>query len=135
MTISDFRKILLIGPYPPPYGGVSVQVYELRKHLTQAGYDCQVLNIGESRAIISQDYVCAAGYAGFGWQALRFARKGYVLHLLTNGHNVKSWLSGLVCVLAGSVNRRRTILTFGSGNAPEFLSHTSIWVRAIVKMT
>ncbi len=29
-----------IGPLPPPYGGVSVHISRLRRHLLRAGHDC-----------------------------------------------------------------------------------------------
>jgi len=43
-------KIVLIGPYPPPYGGMAVQIQEWYRHLIER-YECEcvVLNIGESR--------------------------------------------------------------------------------------
>ena len=35
-------NIHLIGTYPPPYGGVSVHIYRLRKRLLGAGHECTV---------------------------------------------------------------------------------------------
>ncbi len=35
-------KVILFGPYPPPYGGVAVYIYTLNKYLTQFGLDCQL---------------------------------------------------------------------------------------------
>lgn len=37
-------KALLIGPYPPPFGGISVHVRRLQKHLQQLGHDAEVLD-------------------------------------------------------------------------------------------
>jgi len=44
------RHILLIGDYPPPYGGLSVQLAALRDRLADRGdTDVQVLDIGTLR--------------------------------------------------------------------------------------
>src|ERR1700722_8623970 len=39
-------KLLLVGPFPPPHGGVSVHVVTLQDRLQKAGIPCRVLNIG-----------------------------------------------------------------------------------------
>lgn len=36
------KRTFLIGPYPPPYGGVSVFVYLLHKFLLREGIDCKL---------------------------------------------------------------------------------------------
>jgi len=33
------KKVDIIGPYPPPYGGISVHIRRLREQLERAGYD------------------------------------------------------------------------------------------------
>ena len=44
------RRILLVGDYPPPYGGVSVQVASLRHRLaTRRDTEVEVLDIGARR--------------------------------------------------------------------------------------
>ncbi|MBI4458503.1 MAG: hypothetical protein HY648_00415, partial [Acidobacteria bacterium] len=50
-------KLLLIGPYPPPHGGISVHVAAAKKQLDQAGFACRVLNLNRS-APQSSEYVC-----------------------------------------------------------------------------
>jgi glycosyltransferase involved in cell wall biosynthesis len=115
-------KVLLVGPYPPPYGGLAVQLCEWQRYLAQqAGYECVIVNIGESRGAKIPGCISISGY----WDFLRtlhgFVRRGYLIHLLTNGHNAKSWLCGLACALAGVRNHRRTVLVFGSGNAPDYM--------------
>src|SRR5205823_6671040 len=38
-------KLLLIGPYPPPHGGISVHVAEAKRQLDERGICCRVLNL------------------------------------------------------------------------------------------
>lgn len=43
------KKILLVGGYPPPYGGVSVHIYRLEKLLASEGKEVSVFNIGNQK--------------------------------------------------------------------------------------
>jgi hypothetical protein len=44
------RRILLVGDYPPPYGGLSVQIAALRQRLAARGdTEVAVLDIGIRR--------------------------------------------------------------------------------------
>lgn len=36
------KKIFLFGPYPPPYGGVSIYVHALNEFLIEVGFDCNL---------------------------------------------------------------------------------------------
>jgi len=108
-------KILLIGPYPPPHGGVSVHVSGIHLQLMAAGVQCRVLDSGRDRLGL-----------GFGIVLLRHAWQGWTLHLHTNGHNLKSWLVALGCGLAGQFGGG-CILTLHSGMAPGYLHAASRW--------
>jgi glycosyltransferase involved in cell wall biosynthesis len=128
-------KVLLVGPYPPPYGGIAVTVFDLRRYLMGRD-DCEVLvlNIGERRAVPSAEYLTTRGPVDYVKQVFRFARRGYTIHLETNGHNLKSWLSASVCAVAGMWNDRRTIAAFGSGNLPAYLRQLKGWPRLVVRI-
>jgi hypothetical protein len=68
-------------------------------------------------------------------QVVWYSRAGHLIHLFTNGHNVKSWLSCLVCAGGGLLNRRRSVIVLGSGNTASYLSQTGLAEKAIVRMT
>lgn len=119
------RKVLLIGPYPPPFGGLAVQLCQWQRYLASSNeYQCEVLNIGEGRTTPLEGCRPVTSEWHFVQQVTRYSRQGYLLHLLTNGHNRKSWLSCLVCAAAGLLNGRRTVLVLGSGNTANYLSRT-----------
>ena len=40
-------KIMLVGPYPPPYGGISVHIKRLKYYLVKKGHQCFVCNYGD----------------------------------------------------------------------------------------
>jgi glycogen synthase len=116
-------RILLIGPYPPPHGGVSVHVSGVQRQLTAAGLCCEVLNTNRIRLGL-----------GFGVLLLRHAWQGWTLHLHTNGHNWRSWLLAIGCGLAGQASGG-CILTLHSGMSPAYLGAASVWRRGLASLT
>jgi glycogen synthase len=106
------RKVLLVGPYPPPFGGISVHVRNAHELLTSAGVECALLNIEKGAP--------AANAPTFAKELIKYASKGWTIHVHTNGHNRKSWL----IALAGGVASRfgaGGVLTLHSGGAPAYL--------------
>jgi glycogen synthase len=127
-------KVLLVGPYPPPFGGLAVQLCQWQQYLSkQPGYECQVLNIGESRDTTTDGCVPTFGYWDFIKKLYKYCSDRYLIHLLTNGHNPKSWVCACVCAIIGLRNHGRTVLVFGSGNAPEYMKNASPFMRIIVR--
>lgn len=121
-SVDSQLRLLLVGPYPPPYGGIAMTMMDLRRYLNGRQVDdVKVLNIGQGRDVLSEEYLSAIGQWSFVQTIVKFAVRGYIIHLETNGHNFKSWLSALICVAAGLLNRRKTVIAFGSGNLPAYL--------------
>jgi glycogen synthase len=102
------KKILLIGPYPPPHGGISTHVLEMERQWTEAGVRCRVLD---------------ARHAGvkFVRELLRGSLTGWTPHIHTNGHNRNSWLLAGLCGLAGSIGGGAALILH-SGMAPSYLA-------------
>jgi len=107
-------RVLLIGPRPPPHGGISVHVSGIHRQLMAAGITCRVLDMN----------VVRPGF-GFAWEVLRYGLQGWTLHLHTNGHNLKSWLIALGCGLAGQF-RGGCVLTLHSGMVPGYLENSRL---------
>jgi glycogen synthase len=116
-------RVLLIGPCPPPHGGISVHVSGIHRQLLAAGVTCRVLDMSRVRP----------GFR-FGLTVMRHAFTGWTLHLHTNGHNLKSWLLALGCGLAGQ-SRGGCILTLHSGMAPGYLETAPYWRRRLAAFT
>jgi glycogen(starch) synthase len=116
-------KILLVGPFPPPHGGVSVHVQTLQDLLLKSGIPCRVLNIDRG-APASDRYVSIRGSLHFILLLLSYSFKGWSLHVHINGHNVKSWLVAFTAGLAGVIGRRTrgSMLTIHSGMSPAYLN-------------
>ena len=127
-------KILLVGPYPPPYGGIATTVFDLHHYLLdQNSWEVAVLDIGERRAIVRGNVLSTKGPWDYLRKIISFTVHGYTIHIETNGHGFKSWLSALVCAAAGLMNERKTVIAFGSGNLPAYLQQVSGWSRLVVR--
>ena len=103
-------KILLIGPVPPPHGGISVHVLAAARRLQSEGAEAVVLD--PSR------YARRSGFLRDLW---RQAPGAGAMHLHTNGHNPKSWLLALLSAIAAWRVAGPRTLTLHSGMAPGFL--------------
>jgi len=129
-------NVLIVGDYPPPYGGLSVQVSVLRGLLDASGaHRCRVLDIGESRRERRPECLPARTPIEFGGRLLRHAAAQWVIHLHTSGHNTSSWLAALACATAGLLNGRKTALSLGSGQAPDWIRQSRGAMRAVVRLT
>ena len=120
-------KLLLVGPFPPPHGGVSVHVSTLQQFLLDSGTACRVLNISRGAAR-SDRYLAVRGASDFMLLLLRYSFRGWSFHVHINGHNAKSWLVALAAGLAGAIGRqgRTAMLTVHSGMSPAYLARGTI---------
>ncbi|HEX6198740.1 MAG TPA: glycosyltransferase family 4 protein [Thermoanaerobaculia bacterium] len=135
--MSDPRmKLLLVGPYPPPHGGISVHVATAYRLLRRSGAACRVLDADGRHGPGS----ARSGRPGRWrrWSRLscairRHARAGWTLHLHTNGHNPRSWLTVLGCGRAARSAPAR-LVTLHSGMVPEYLSGGGAGRRLLVRL-
>jgi glycogen(starch) synthase len=128
------RRVLLVGDYPPPYGGLSVQIAALRRRLAARGdTEVAVLDIGVRRRERRPGCLPARGPVDFGATIVAHARRGFTPHLHTNGHNRRSWIVTAGCVTAAAVGGRRPVVSLGSGRMPAFLSAASPAIRALAR--
>jgi hypothetical protein len=91
-------KVLQLGPYPPPHGGVQTHIVALRDFLQQRGIECGVVNLTRFRqADVGNIY-----YPKSAWELLRLlSRLRYdIIHLHVGG-NLSARLLGLgfICSL------------------------------------
>jgi glycosyltransferase involved in cell wall biosynthesis len=115
-------KILLIGPVPPPYGGISVHVMGIYRRLNSSGVPCLVLDPARGDNKIH-----------FARTVARYAAESWTIHVHANGHNWKSWLLAMWCAAAGRAGGGFCILTLHSGLLPEYL-HTGIGRRKMAAL-
>jgi glycogen synthase len=107
-------RVLQLGPYPPPHGGVQSNLVAIRKFLRSQGVPCAVINITRHRRQNADEVYYPSSAAGV--TALLWRLKYDVLHLHLGGSLNKRVLSlGLACTMQpGS----KSVLTFHSGGYP-----------------
>jgi glycogen(starch) synthase len=130
------RRVLLVGDYPPPYGGVSAQVAALQRRLAALpDTTVSVLDIGVRRAERRPGCLSVRGAGDFAAKLTAHAARGFTLHVHTNGHNAKSWLIAGGCAAAGLANGRRTVISLGSGLMPDYLTRVRRGMRTLARTT
>jgi glycogen(starch) synthase len=112
-------KLLLVGPYPPPHGGVSVHIAEMKRRAVALGVPCRVLNT-DRNAEPSPNYIPVRRATGFMYSLVKHSLRGWTIHIHTNGHNLKSWLVALAGGVAGRFGPG-SILTLHSGKMPDYV--------------
>ena len=119
MTPPRDTRVLLVGDYPPPNGGVATHVEELFRALRARGATCLVLDIGKGQ-LPAQGVIPAGSVPRF--SALLFSRAavGYRVHVHTNGANAKSWMLAQACAAAGRLSGG-ALITLHSGLGPDWL--------------
>ena len=126
-------NVLLIGPYPPPHGGISIHVVEVKEQCERAGMHCRVLNLNRN-AVKSPQYISFHSNLDFLAILLRHARRGWIFHLHANGHNRKNWLVTLAVGLVGQL-ASSSILTVHSGTSHIYLSKDRFWNRMLARIS
>lgn len=109
------RKIVEIGPYPPPNTGWSVRIKHLHDALLADGCDCQVLKLGKTRTIKSPEYMDVQNGFDYVKKLLILKLKGYHFHLHTNANAEKGPLLVFTALCISFFFFDRASLTFHGG--------------------
>lgn len=108
-------RVLLMGPYPPPHGGVQTNLVAIRNYLRARGIPCSVINLTRFREGKDEGVY----YPANPLEVLRLLlRLEYdIIHAHIGGtFSLRLLLMGLACCL---MPRSRTVLTFHSGGYPQ----------------
>jgi glycogen(starch) synthase len=107
-------RILQMGPYPPPHGGVQTHVVAIRRHLLENQIPCAVINLTRHRRPNADDVY----YPKSALEVLRLlaSLRYEIIHLHIGGNLTMRLLAlGVLCCL---MRRSKTVLTFHSGGYP-----------------
>jgi glycosyltransferase involved in cell wall biosynthesis len=116
-------KVLLVGDYPPPTGGIAIHVQQLQRFLLNGGVRCRVLDIGKGGRP-APGVLAAGNRIGYAYRLLQFAARGWQTHLHVTGDNPKSWLVVASVVAAGRLFGRPALVTLHSGLVPGYLAQS-----------
>jgi glycogen(starch) synthase len=121
MTMPQDIKVLLVGDFPPPNGGIATHLDELRRAVRDHGARCEVLDIGKGQ-LPADGVIPAGGPVRFSGLLSSYAARGFRIHVHTGGDNPKSWMLAWACAVAGRLSGLEPILTLHSGLLPVWLS-------------
>ena len=123
MTRPPEMKILLVGDFPPPGGGVATHVEELFRAVRARGGECEVLDIGKGQ-LPAEGVVPAGGVTRFSALLASRVARGFRIHLHTSAANPKSLALISVCAAAGRAAGLPPIITLHSGLCPAWLAES-----------
>jgi glycogen synthase len=112
-------RVLLVGDYPPPHGGVAVHVQQLHRFLRSRNVEAKVLDIGKGGRP-APDVLPVRGLTQFGVRLAGFLAAGWTVHVHTSGNNPKSWLLAATAGVPGPRGAR--FITLHSGLLPDYLA-------------
>ena len=129
-------RVLIVGPKPPPYGGMAIQAQALVARLRQDGADADFLAtnpevfrwLGQLKGIrtVIQSLLYLTNLAGD-------LARSQVVHLLGASH----WyfiLRVIPTVVLAKLFRRRIILNYRGGEAPEFFARFPRLIKPILRL-
>ena len=107
-------KVVQLGPYPPPHGGVQTNLVAIRDFVRQQGSSCAVINITRHRQAEVDEVYFPKGSADLLWDL--FSKRYQVVHLHIGG-GIPLRVQALA-LAATSVPWASSILTLHSGGFP-----------------
>jgi glycogen synthase len=115
-------RVLQLGPYPPPHGGVQSNLVAIRTFLLRQGIPCAIINITRHRKPASNNVYYPRTAAGL---MLLLSQLDYdIIHLHVGGMLSRRLLGlGFVCTLLPS---SKSVMTFHSGGYPSIPEAKSI---------
>ncbi len=121
-------RLLIVGNWPPPAGGVSVHVSALRDAARKSGAAATVLDIGTGQNELP-GVKASGGEVAFAARLARQLASSDLVHVHTSGANVKSWTLMAVAGVASRAFHVPAIVTLHSGHCPRYVTTTA---RALV---
>jgi glycosyltransferase involved in cell wall biosynthesis len=123
------KRILQIGPYPPPGTGWSVRIKMLKRYLERAGHLCVVLNTNKNRRQKSEEFVAVHNGLDYAWKVFKYCARGFLVHMHLNGKSTKSPILALAAECISLLFGRRAVLTFHAGPVQDYFpKQKKFWI-------
>jgi glycosyltransferase involved in cell wall biosynthesis len=107
-------RVLQLGPYSLPHGGIQAHVVALRRYLQSQGVPCDIIDLNERRQTDGNGVYGPRTAVNLFWLLLQLPADIVHLHI---GGNITSRLLGL-SLICGWLPGRKSVLTFHSGGYP-----------------
>lgn len=134
--LAEPRRVLLVGPLPPPAGGMAMQTRQLRDLLRAEGVAVELVQVNRAywppligRVPLVRSLFRLLPYL---WALWRGAGRNDLMHLMANS----GWSWHLFAVPAILIARARglpIIVNYRGGSAPAFLARQGAWVLPMLR--
>jgi glycogen synthase len=107
-------RVVQLGPWPPPHGGVQTNMVSIRRYLREQGHFCAVINLTRFRGQQADDVY----YPASGADVLRTLRRlrADIIHLHVGGSLTPRLLA--LCLACAAMPGGKSVLSFHSGGYP-----------------
>jgi glycosyltransferase involved in cell wall biosynthesis len=133
-TVRVVMRVLLVGPEPPPFGGMAVQGKLLRERLAEAGVEVVFLptNGGVPGPFSLPVLRTLYGLVAYGTGLLRWVRRGVVVHHLSASGNYFR-LRSLPLILWCRLRGVRCVVNYRGGLAESFFRRSGWWALPVLR--
>ena len=121
-------RILLIGPYSPPRGGVQAHVSALRQYLLARGVSCEVIDLSPGRKTEGSGIYGPRNALGLAWLLLTLRYD--VAHLHVGGNDIPPALSHFAAATSPGATPRSRCYARACRIADQFLH----FIRAVSRL-
>lgn len=135
MTLSNPRHVILVGPFPPPIGGVSSHVLRLSSLLVKGGHKCTVLDMySQSSKAVPADVVhCVCKYRNpflvlFWLLCILWRMPGDIVHF--HFSRIVGWFPFVAALM--SKRGRKLLLTLHHGNQSRLVENISMPYKSLI---
>lgn len=118
-------KISLIGPYPPPFGGISVHIQRLKSSLDAAGHETAVYDLQKDKNS-EPDRIIGSKQAKMSLVADLFFSRKDIVHCFNTGWKMRVAM-GLVSMFG-----KKTVVSIHGANLDDFLAKAGRFKKEIV---
>ena len=137
MAQPDSLRLILVGPLPPPYGGMANQTRQLAELLRKDGVDVELVAVNEpyrprwvGRVPLVRAFFRLVPYVLRLW---RVTRHGEVMHVMANSG--WSWhFFAAPAILIARVRKVPVVVNYRGGEAETFMAKQSRWVLPVLRM-
>jgi glycosyltransferase involved in cell wall biosynthesis len=120
-------KVLQLGPYPPPNGGVQTHIAALVEFLRQSGIECDVMNLTRFRRASANGIFYPS--SSFAVLAHLLSHRYDIIHLHIGGRIFLRQLG--LAIACSALPRTHCVLTFHSGGYPSSEEGRSAHTRSL----
>lgn len=117
-------KISIIGPYPPPYGGIAIHIQRLMKQLENQGYECVVYELGREGESTEKNIIRVKSTKRWLFRYIFFSKED-VIHF----HN-PDWCMRVIMGIMGILGKKTVISIHGESLANSLKEGN--WLRRLI---